>query len=160
MLEERKRVIEGNASIKNAKKIKTAKKVEAGNADGGALEAAEVAPAEIPKPIAPSVLKRIETLIPKIEERSHQLTSIISETDAPDMKASIPDVLRNKAKACESALAIHQTKLSEFMEKKSAVRSDVALHLCEGKVQFIDAETIMKQMSSLLDMFKEAAGAA
>jgi hypothetical protein len=69
-------------------------------------------------------------------------------------------VLRNNAKACESALANHQGKLSEFMQKKSAPRSDVALHLSEGKIRFTDAETIMKQMSSLLDMFKEAAGAA
>ena len=161
MTEERKRTIEGTANIKPAKKSKTAKKVEGGNAaeatDGSALEAAEVA--EIPKPIAVGILKRIEALIPKIEERSHQLTSIISETDAADMKASIPDVLRTKAKACESALATHKTKLSEFTDKKSGCKSAVALTLSEGKVQWTDAETIMKQMSSLLDMFKEAAEA-
>ena len=162
MIEERKRAIEGTGSIKNAKKSKTAKKVEGGNAgvaaDGGALGAADVA--QPLKPIAAGVLKRIEALIPKFEERSHQLTSVISETDAPDMQSAIPDVLRNKAKACESALASHQKKLSEFMENKAAVKTDLATNLSEGKVQFEAAATIMQQMSSLLDMLKEATGGA
>ena len=124
-----KRKIEQEHSIKKAKKIKEIKPPadpteapEAANAENG--ENGENIPVNTPVvptlPLTPAQVKRLETIIPKLEEAQLTLNSLIVDAQQPAMTDNVAPAVLRQSKETEEALSGAITHAKKYLMAKEA----------------------------------------
>ena len=154
--EERKRKVEGSAALKPPKKVKAEKPSKViPDGDGAALDMQDMVVPVIPE----GQLKRINKMIPSMEEMLHILASNLLEADAPESSEYVPTGPLTKAKDLETTTTTLLDKVKGFAETGKAHKSALKETFDECKEKTKQIISVNELLSTYLEQVPREAAA-